>query len=104
MWNRLRYGKVYDWEVAKWKIIFISVFVFAAPILTSAHVAGVADPFYRNVSSAEHLREHYKEGDLRILLVPGHGKSEGGTQFADFYERDLNVLIAHKLARLLETD
>ena len=81
------------------------IFLILIPAAAQAHVAGTSyDPFYGKQSSIEHIKQHYSEGDLRVLIVPGHGKNDGGTQFADYYERDLNVLIAHKILKLLESD
>lgn len=39
--------------------------------------------------------------NVRILIVPGHQPSAGGTSFGDLYERDIVVDIADALAKLL---
>jgi N-acetylmuramoyl-L-alanine amidase len=41
---------------------------------------------------------------VRILLVPGHEPTFGGTQFNGVRERDLVVVLAEELQRLLQTD
>jgi N-acetylmuramoyl-L-alanine amidase len=43
-------------------------------------------------------------GKLRILIVPGHDPSSGGTAFAGVYERDVVVDIANELAARLASD
>ncbi|MEK7535834.1 MAG: N-acetylmuramoyl-L-alanine amidase [Patescibacteria group bacterium] len=86
-------------------LVSIFFLLFSLTNFASAHTAGAPyDPFYSKLSSSEHLKQHYSEGDLRILIVPGHGKLTGGTSFGGLYERDLNVIIADKLAKLLETN
>ncbi len=77
----------------------LMVLLFASTAL--AHKDGRADPFYGSVASTEHIKEHYKEGELKILIVPGHSKDSGGTEFAGVLERDLNVILADKLASKL---
>ncbi len=44
------------------------------------------------------------EKKVRILLVPGHEPSEGGTQFGSIYERNLTVELAKNLQNLLNSD
>lgn len=40
---------------------------------------------------------------LKVLVVPGHEPDKGGTQFNNYFERDIVVDIANELARLLSS-
>lgn len=48
--------------------------------------------------------EAYKKRNenIKILLVPGHEPTYGGTKFGDVWERDINVELAKELKKLLD--
>ena len=85
--------------------IVLVLFYLLFANFAQAHVGTTLnDTFYSKVSSSEHLRSHYAEGDLRILIVPGHAQFESGTSYAGVYERDLNVAVASNLMKYLGQD
>ena len=53
---------------------------------------------------AKDIKEAYEDGELRILIVPGHEPNYGGAVFQGVYEREIVVAIANKLAKDLEKD
>ncbi len=84
---------------------FLILLLLIVPSAALAHYSGGGyDPFYQNVSSVEHLRQHYGEKQLRILIVPGHAPASGGTNFGEVYERDLNVALTKYLKEFLAQD
>src|SRR3989344_215369 len=91
-------------EMRKPTIVLVLFYLLFANF-AQAHVGTTLnDTFYSKVSSSEHLRSHYAEGDLRILIVPGHAQFESGTSYAGVYERDLNVAVASNLMKYLGQD
>ena len=47
---------------------------------------------------------YISDGEIRVLIVPGHQPEDGGTAFDGVYERDIVVDIAGALAELLAQD
>lgn len=55
-------------------------------------------------ASASELRDAYEDGELNILIVPGHEPGYGGAVFMGIYEREIVVDIANQLAAELKKD
>lgn len=57
------------------------------------------------LSSDVELKQKYAAGSpIKILIVPGHEPFFGGTEHNGLYERELVVLIANRLAAMLQTN
>lgn len=72
--------------------------------------AETASVFFVQSTTSAQIQNNYHEVSpspavlakkVRILIVPGHQPSEGGTEFRDIYERDIVVDIANALVKLL---
>lgn len=88
-------------------LILAIVFLAHAPTLLAATKSSRV-VFKESVSTTD-LQQKYDDaltsGDkVRILIVPGHEADFGGTQYNGYYERELVVPIAEKLARELRND
>lgn len=88
-------------------ITLIASLLFSIP-LAPLSAAEKSTGFVKGVST-EDIKAKYAEAvatgeKVRILIVPGHEPDFGGAQYAGFYERELIVLLADKLAAELRTD
>ena len=52
----------------------------------------------------EDLHERYRDGKIKILLVPGHDNKNSGAEFRGLKEADLNLEVAKNLFELLTAD
>ena len=89
-------------------LIAVLAFITSAPHIEAASKRTSKITFEETVS-VDDLMDAYAAaaagGDkVRILVMPGHEPDFGGTEFAGFYERELVVDIADRLARELRTD
>jgi N-acetylmuramoyl-L-alanine amidase len=50
------------------------------------------------------ITDRYKNSKLNVLVVPGHEPGYGGTMYGHIYERDIVLMIADELQKLLEED
>lgn len=84
----------------------IVVAVLNAVLETHSQIAGAF--FVESKSIAELQTTYAAVSDsgrrVRILLVPGHEPTVGGTTFQGLWERDVVVVLAEELKRLLESD
>lgn len=55
-------------------------------------------------ATAADVRNAYEDGELKVLVVPGHEPNYGGAVFMGVYEREIVVDIANELARELRKD
>lgn len=88
-------------------VALIASFLFAIPTAFT-EAASSTGGFVKEVSTAD-LKAAYAEAaaggeKVRILIVPGHEHDYGGAQYAGYYERELIVPLAEKLAAELRTD
>ncbi len=71
----------------------VTSFALALSLLFNTAVAEplsyVAGLFFAEKIPPSQLRSEYQNGTLNILIVPGHEKDTGGTEFRDLKERDL---------------
>jgi len=89
-------------------LILSIVFVSSAPHLEAATKRSTKVTFEETVT-VDDLSAAYAEAALggekvRILVMPGHEPDFGGAEFQGYYERELVVDIANKLATELRTD
>lgn len=77
--------------------ILIGVFLISS--VPQAHAKG-----FPTTARASELKEAYADGELKILIVPGHEPNYGGAVFQGVYEREIVVEIANKLAADLRKD
>ncbi len=61
----------------------------------------VLKPDFKTISQ---IQKNYEEKgkEVKILIVPGHEPSFGGTGFNNLWERDLNVDLGNEIKKLLE--
>lgn len=57
----------------------------------------IAGPFFEERVTPEELRSKYKNGKMKILIVPGHDNTFSGASFNGVKESDLNVEIGYYL-------
>lgn len=90
------------------RIIFGVVFIiFAVVVLDGSGTLDryLALVFPPSAISPSYLAGKYNQGQaIRILVVPGHEIGSGGAFYRDFWERELNIELAEKLATLLHGD
>ena len=78
--------------------------------ISFAHAGEAATkPVFTETVSVSDLRDKYDEAreggrQVRILIVPGHEPGFGGAQYSGYYERELVVPLAEKLASELRKD
>ena len=81
-------------------LLLIASFVLAPSLTLAAH----KEKGFSQVVSAEDVKEAYKDGKLRVLIMPGHEPLKGGAVFQGVYEREIVVDIAQELAKELQSD
>ncbi|MBI2021092.1 N-acetylmuramoyl-L-alanine amidase [Candidatus Giovannonibacteria bacterium] len=70
-------------------LFFFSLFYFSTNAkFVSPFAAGL---FYEEKISPENLREKYKNGEIKILIVPGHDNKSYGAQYRGVTESSLNT-------------
>lgn len=88
----------------------LSVTLMLVLFVSFARVGEAANkPVFKESVSASDMREKYDEAlasgkKVRILIVPGHEPGFGGAQYSGYYERELVVSLADKLASELRKD
>lgn len=87
--------------------LLIVCFTFA-PYSEAATKSSTKGTFEETVRAEELIASYVVASQggekIRILIVPGHEPDFGGTEFMGYYERELVVDIANKLATELRTD
>ena len=73
-----------------WLIIFLMAMIISAPTLALAK------------TSVTKAKEPITK--IKILIVPGHEPNDGGAEYRQLKERDLNVIIAESLYKKLKND
>lgn len=70
-----------------------------------------ASVFFQQSITAKEIQNTYEDAErrkraerVRVLIVPGHQPSRGGTAYGSVYERDVVVKIAEALGELLAAD
>jgi len=74
-----------------------------------ASITSVAALLFSNTITPALLKTQYRDagsfgGPVKILIVPGHEPTSGGTAFRGMYERDAVVPLAQKIAEYLFLD
>lgn len=86
------------------KYFSFSLSLLLAGSLFAVPLAHAASP-YKVTVTAEALQEEYQDSDpLKILIVPGHEPTYGGTQFKGLYEREVVLQIASELQGYLNNN
>lgn len=76
-------------------ILFLSSYL-EVPYLGSA-LHYIAGPFFEERVTPEELHNKYKNGKMKILVVPGHDNTFSGASFNGVKEADLNVEVGYYL-------
>lgn len=83
----------------------VYVLILIASILAATAPSFVSAAVYGKISmSAKTIRASYKNDDLKVLIVPGHEPAQGGTLYADVREREVVLMIADELEKLIAKD
>lgn len=87
-------------------VLLIASFLFMFPTESLEAATKLAG---EDALSADELREAYAEAaaggeKVKILVVPGHEPTYGGAHYAGYYERELVVPLAEKIATELRAD
>jgi len=77
-------------------------FLFLVIAFTLIASPALARDGFDDSASADELRDKYEDGELRLLIVPGHEPDFGGAFYQGVYEREINVEIADELVELLQ--
>lgn len=90
-------------------VSFLLVLAFVVPAFPAQASTKHDDGTFKETVDDGALLEAYREavagGDrVRILIMPGHEPGYGGAEFLGYYERELVVDIAERLATELRTD
>ncbi|MBI2039219.1 MAG: N-acetylmuramoyl-L-alanine amidase [Candidatus Niyogibacteria bacterium] len=88
-------------------IVGVAALVVAAFVLdvTGSLDRYLALVFPPSALSPAYLKGKYNQGQpIRLLIVPGHEVAVGGAFYRDFWERDLNIELSEKLAKLFRSD
>ena len=100
-----RYSR--HWSIAL-AVLLIASFLFAFP---TSYLQAAAKPKIAGADAltVEELQAAYEEAaaggkKVRVMIVPGHEPMYGGAQYAGYYERELVVMLAEKLATELRSD
>lgn len=64
----------------------------------------IAGPFFGESVTPEELHGKYKNGAIRVLIVPGHDNNTFGTSFGGIRESDLNIEVGHYLLNFFKED
>jgi N-acetylmuramoyl-L-alanine amidase len=84
--------------------IYISLVVLMICIAASSPLTAIAATYGKHSITADKIRDHYEDGKLKVLIVPGHEPDYGGTQYRDIREREIVVMIAEELEKLIKED
>jgi N-acetylmuramoyl-L-alanine amidase len=84
--------------------ILISIGLLLICIAASLPFMAVAATYGKSSITADEIRDHYEDGKLKVLIVPGHEPDYGGTQYHDIKERQIVVMIAEELEKLIKED
>src|SRR3989344_6599973 len=83
-------------------MLVVSYYLDIAHVGTAAYyLAGV---FFGKEVRAEELLQKYKNGGVKILIVPGHDKENYGTQYRGVTESSLNAELGNYLFNSLRND
>lgn len=87
-------------------VVFIISFIFIAPLRNYfSKTINSASAFFSMGISINDLINKYsnptKNGKIKILLVPGHEPTSGGTEYKNLIERDLNLIVSEKIKNIL---
>ena len=83
--------------------ILIIVWIFSA----KAGISGlqyIASIIFPEKVTPEILRQKYKNGDIKILIVPGHDKNSYGAQYRGVTEESLNAKLGFHLYNYIFSD
>ncbi len=96
-------------KIKKWFFVFaflLATLLIVAPQLfgeiSIRNVFNLASFFFSQTLTVEQVRENYRSGKTKILIVPGHEEYSGGTTFGSLNERELNVALANYLSDFFE--
>lgn len=88
---------------------FLIAFVFSSLIFLKNSgrediFSYIAGPFFKENVTPESLTQKYKNGVIKILIVPGHDNESFGAGFKNIRESDLNIRTAYHLFDFLSED
>ena len=78
----------------------MAAWVLGASATFSAH----GSTYLKQGISADDIRSHYHSRHLKVLLAPGHEPAYGGTEYGTIKEREIVVMIADELEKLLDDE
>lgn len=87
------------------KVVFIMFLIFAVLAILISISQNLDIPIFQYIAglvfpekvTPEILKQKYKNGDIKILIVPGHDKESYGAQYRGITEESLNVRVGHNL-------
>ncbi|MCX6731601.1 MAG: N-acetylmuramoyl-L-alanine amidase [Candidatus Parcubacteria bacterium] len=80
---------------------FLLVFLNYFKILSFHDIKNLASVFFVESVTEQQLKNKYINGEVKILIVPGHDDEFWGTDFSGIKEANLNLDLAKELSKLL---
>lgn len=89
-------------------VSFIFIILFFSSVLKIPYAGNIlsyiAAPFFAERITPEDLRKKYENGQIKVLIVPGHDDELPGAQFRATKEADLNAKVARYLFDFFNND